>query len=51
MNPESELHALLFRLRDVAQRAEMHRERAKVMEREAAELRRRMYGSEYTHDN
>ena len=28
MNPEAELHALLLKLRDVEQRAKMHRERA-----------------------
>jgi hypothetical protein len=39
MDPEAELHALLLKLRDVEQRAEMHRERAKALEREAAELR------------
>jgi hypothetical protein len=29
MNPEAELYALLVKLRDVEQRAEMHRERGR----------------------
>ena len=32
MNPEAELHALLLKLRDVEQRAELHRERAEALE-------------------
>ncbi len=35
MNSEAELHALLLKLRDVEQRAEMHREREEALEREA----------------
>ena len=35
MNPEAELHALLLKLRDVEQRAEMDRERAETLERDA----------------
>ena len=42
MNPESELHALLVKLREVEQRAELHRERAEMLEWEVVELRKRL---------
>jgi prefoldin subunit 5 len=42
LNPEAELRTLLVRLRDVEQRAEMHREQVEALQREAEELRERI---------